>query len=373
MHVSYNLRYQKSNFSSRVLIDKEGEIIIYEKGFRLKGKGAGDKGEMLNFSEIKEFYFRDDKIFFITFNKEKYTLSEAGSLFENLLTDLYRSRNEFLMDALFMKAGKLKGEYEGHFERTSKFGKLISKGQATLKLFEESLVVVPQHQDAFVINFNFVNFHEFDDMEYQLKIVKDGGQTIIFSNLGNEFSMFEEKMNDALGGMYETLVNESLKAAFPHFHVASLLSLAYKMKGGKAVSIKDIKGMDDELAPAVEEFMFEDEAFKEKFDFLRNKTDEYQTYFGIARDYTVPEGFIRWAMVAIPENNTVAFSILPRWSEKDQENHTHDTYFYKIIMEKGVPAEKIENKIQEINQALVRLKFAKDPCYKDKRSERCHS
>ena len=370
MHVSYNLRYQKSNFSSRVLIDKEGEVIIYEKGFRLKGKGAGDKGEMINFSEIKEFYYRDDKIFFITFNKEKYTLCDSGSLFENLLIDLYRSRNEFLMDALFMKAGKLVGEFDAHFERMSKFGKLINKGNSKLRLYEESLVVIPRDQDAFVINFNFVNFHEFDDMEYQLKIVMDNGQTILFSNLGNDFTIFEEKMNTALGGMYETLVNECLKEAFPQFHAATLLKLAYKMKGGKAVSLLDIRKMDEDLVSAVEDFMFEDEVFKEKFEALRALTDNFHTYFGIARDYTVDKGFIRWAMVAVPENNAVAFSVLPRWTEQEKDGYGHETYFYRIIMEKGLPAEKIDDKVQEIEQALVHLKFAKDPCYKDKRDLR---
>ncbi|MFH1284808.1 MAG: hypothetical protein ABIH78_04460, partial [Candidatus Peregrinibacteria bacterium] len=106
MEVSYNLRYQKSSFSNKVLLDKEGEVVIYGKGFRLKGKGASDKGELINFSEVKEFYHRNEKIFFITFAKEKYAMLDAGTLFEHLLGDLYRARNEFLMDALFMKGGK---------------------------------------------------------------------------------------------------------------------------------------------------------------------------------------------------------------------------------------------------------------------------
>ena len=125
MEVSYNLRYQKQSFSSPKTIDKEGEIIIYTKGFRLKGKGASDKGELINFSEMKEFYYRNEKVFFITFNKEKYILSDCGTQFNQLIVDLYKSRNEFLMDALFMKGGKLKAEFEGNFNRTSKFGSRI--------------------------------------------------------------------------------------------------------------------------------------------------------------------------------------------------------------------------------------------------------
>lgn len=39
-------------------------------------------------------------------------------------------------------------------------------------------------------------------------------------------------------------------------------------------------------------------------------------------------------------------------------------------MEQGNPADKVEDKIMEIDQALVNLHFAKDPCYKDKRDLR---
>lgn len=372
MHVSYNLRYQKSHITNRLLLDKEGEIIIYEKGFRLKGKGAGDKGEMINFSEIKEFFYRNEKIFFITFNKEKYVLSESGSLFSQLLVDLYRSRNEFLMEALFLKKGKLKAQYEGHFERFSKFGKPINRGRAKLKIFEESMVVVPDSQDAFGINFNFVQMHEFDDMEYSLKIVMDDGVVVNFSQLGNEFEFFEEKMNDILGGMYEVLVNDVLKEAFCEFHAAVLLKFAYKMKGGKAVSMKEIGKIDPDLKTSVENFVFNDEEFNHKIEVFKEYVDQEYIYVGLAKDYAVAQGFIRWVLFAIPEKNLVGFTILPRWEEANQAEakglkHHHDIFFYKIIMEKGDPAEKLANKIREIEQSLVQLKFAKDPCYKDKR------
>jgi hypothetical protein len=377
MEVSYNLRYQKSSFSNKVLLDKEGEIIIYVKGFRLKGKGAADKGELINFSEIKEFYFRNEKIFFITFTKEKYVLLEPGPLFDQLLIDLYKARNEFLMDALFMKGGKLKAEFEGDFQRMSKFGKLINKGHAKFKLFESSFVVAPDNQDAFVIHYDFVNFHEFDDMEYLLKIVMDDGVTILFSKLGNDFGLFEEKMTELLGGMYEKLVNEVLKEVFPHFHTGTLLKLAYKMKGGKAVNLNDIQKIDKELAIAVDEFIFEDGNLAKKTKILREKVDEYGIFYGLAQDKAVRGSFIKWVMFTIPEKNVVSFCILPRWqqggggdAEAEKEAQPYDTYFFKIIMECGNPAEKAEDKVREIDQSLVILDFVKDPCYMNKKELR---
>jgi len=375
MEVSYNLRYQKANFTNKVLLDKEGEVIVYTKGFRLKGKGANDKGDLINFSEIKEFYSRDGKLFFITFAKEKYTLQDAGTLFDQFLIDMYKARNEFLMDALFMKRGKLKAEYECEFERISKFGKPISKGECRVKLFEKSIVVLPSTQDAFYIHYDFVSFHEFDeDFEYNLKIVMEDGQNIFLSRFGNDFEFFKEKVNSLLGGMYEVLVNDVLKVVFPYFHAGTLLKMAYKMKGGKGVHQKDLMKIDPELANLVDEFVFDNEDFKEKAQVLRDEVDEYGIYYGIAPDVAVKDGFIKWVMFTIPSKNIVSFTILPRWVKEGEgeleKKFEHDTYFFRIIMEKGDPADKVEDKIREIDQSLVILDFAKDPCYKDKRDLR---
>jgi len=367
MEVSYNLRYTKSGFSNKLLLDKEGEVVIYQKGFRLKGKGASDKGELINFSEVKEFYYRNEKIIFVTFSKEKYVLSESGTLFDQLLLDLYRARNEFLMDALFMKSGKLKSEFECEFKRNSKFGKPINHGHGKIRLYERSLVVVPSTQDAFSIHYDFVNYHEFDEIEYSLKIAMEDGTIIYLSRLGNDFDLFQEKMNILLGGMYDELVNGVLKRALPEFHAVTLLKLAYKMKGGKAIALKDIEKIDENLAVAVNDFVLENAEFAEKINFLKEQVDSHNTFFGIAKDPTVAEGFVRWIMFAIPEENTVCFSVLPRWKEGDETVFSPELMFYRIIMEKGIPAEKVADKISEINQSLVILNFAKDPCYKDKR------
>jgi len=373
MQVSYNLKYQKSNFLDRVLIEKEGEVIIYDKGFRLKGKGAGDKGELISFSEIKEFYYKNDKLLFITFNKEKYALSNLGTQFDEFLRTIYKARNEFLVDALFMKHGKLVSEFEGSFERISKFNKPINKGHGKIKLHERSIIIVPENQDAFSVNFNFVSFHEFDEDDYRLKITMDDGVCIFISQLGNDFEFFQEGVENVFGAMYEKIVNNDMKDIFCEFDAATLLKLAYKIRGGKSASLKEIRKINKVLEEKVMEFFFDDPFFKEKCEVFDDVTDEYTRFFGISRDPFSKDGFIRWIMYAVPANNIVAFSVLPKWTDPlnrpdDQkiQPSSHDMYFFKIIMEKGVASEKVEDKVLEIEQSLITLNFAKDPCYKDK-------
>lgn len=371
MELLYSLRYQKYNFSNKPILDKEGEIIVYSKGFRLKGKGAGDKGELINFSEIKEFYFRNEKIYFITFTKEKYVLTVDSSQFDQLLTDLYKSRNDFLLEALFMKQGKLIAEFDCHFERVSKFGKPINKGEAKMKIFGRSIIVIPKHQDAFSISFHFLSLFEFNEIEYKMKIISDAGVTTYFSRFGNEFERLEETFNNTMGQMYSDFVNNVLKKAFPEFHAGDLLKMAYKMNGGKAVSLKEVKKISEELAERVEDFIFASEEVKEKMSFVTELVDDYNFMLGISQDVAVSDSFIRWAMFAIPEKNVVAFTIFPRWTDAGSEENEADlkteTFFFKIIMEKGNPADKMEDKVLEIEQALINLDFIKDPCYKDKR------
>lgn len=369
MQVTYNLKYQKANFSNRVLLEKEGEIIVYDKGFRLKGKGAGDKGELINFYDVKEFYYKDDKLFFITFAKEKYTLSNAGTLFDEFLATIYKVRNDFLVDALFMRQGSLKGEYDGYFDRFSKFNKPINKGKCRIKIYERSIVILPVDQDAFGINFNFINFYEFVEDEYLFKVTMDDGTNIFISQLGNDYEFFQEKVTDLLGGMYERLVNEDLKEIFCEFDAGTLLKLAYKMRGGKSVSLKDVMKIDKTLAEKVREFFFDDEVFAKKCEFLDDMTDEYSKFYGITRDPIAKNGFLRWIMYAVPSKNAVGFAILPKWTgdEKPVLGKPNEMFFFKIIIEHGVPSEKVEDKVLEIEQSLVNLHFAKEPCYKDKR------
>ena len=83
----YNLKYKKLNQFQKVLLEKEGEIVISKDGFQLKGKGAGDVGEMISFADIKEWKTKDDIVVFTTVSKEKFVLGNMGNLFNDFLRD----------------------------------------------------------------------------------------------------------------------------------------------------------------------------------------------------------------------------------------------------------------------------------------------
>ena len=95
MAVSYSVKFRKLNFAGKLLVEKEGEIVFDRKYFRLKGKGANDHGEIVNFIDIRDTFSAKDKFTFMTFSRETYELSRFGDSVENFLADFYKIRNDF--------------------------------------------------------------------------------------------------------------------------------------------------------------------------------------------------------------------------------------------------------------------------------------
>ena len=89
MALNYSLKYKKLNFYNRVILEKEGEIVVDRQSFKLKGKGAQDHGETIFFGDMKDVSIRDDELAFSTFSKEKYILSDFSNLFDSFLKDFF--------------------------------------------------------------------------------------------------------------------------------------------------------------------------------------------------------------------------------------------------------------------------------------------
>ncbi|MBI5151929.1 hypothetical protein HZA39_00165 [Candidatus Peregrinibacteria bacterium] len=366
MPISYSLRYQKSNLFHKIFIEKEGEAVLYDRGIRLKGKGANDKGELINFSDIKELSLRDESLSFNTFTKDFYTLSHAGTIFEEFMHDFFRFRNEFIIGALFLKQGDLIASFDGAFERTNPIGKIINKGTAKIRIYSDGIVVVPELNDAFLVPFAFLQMHDFDDDEYTFKTVLDSNITVVFSKLENDYEVFREKVETAMGLFYDKILRE-MRNYFTDFGPDLLVKLVKLMENGKAIKLKDIKKIDKDLAQKIMDTIMQDEILKQSLAPIMKEADDEHTYVGMLILNGKKDVLRFTIMFALPDKNLVSCTT---GSYDADIKKINDTLFFKIIMERGNPEEKIEHKILEINQALILLNFALDPMYKDKREMR---
>lgn len=363
----YNLKYKKLNQFNKAILEKEGEIVISKDGFQLKGKGAGDTGEMVSFAEIKEWKTKDEMVVFTTVSKEKFVLDNMGNLFGDFLRDFVKSRNEFLMKALFMTDGEFVAEYEGDFEIFSKYEKSLSRGHARIQLFENTIVIVPDLRDAFSISLNFLKRVDIDEEFYEIHLVLEQGFIIHFMKLGSIFEEFTERLQMLQQQMYQKTV-DSFKNILLEFDSATLIKFAYEMKRGKAVNAKKLKKINEKLAETVKEIVLHDNISKRHFEYFSEMGSPDEIYFGISPEppkHQPKEGenpYSTWYFVGIPDKNLVVAEIT--------NGGYRGAYLFRIIMEKGNPHEKIEEKLLEVNQALLKLKFVTTPFYKDKRELR---
>lgn len=362
MAVSYSVKFRKMNFSGKLLVEKEGEIVFDRKYFRLKGKGANDHGEIVNFTDIKESKPEKDKFTFITFSKDRFELSRFGDSVENFLTDFYRIKNEFLAENLFMREGMLVGQFDCSVEVANQFGASLNKGLSLMQIYEESILFVPKLSDAFSVNLNFMRHHQFMEDEYLLQIETDSGTKINISKLGSHFEECQETLEGCLEKMYQRVLTQ-LNDVLPGFPLPVLLKLAYAIKSGKAVELASLKKLDASLPVKVLDLAFADNPdLLHKIQFVRNLDKDEKFYVGFA--LSNPDGsrdtVVRaWFLCALPNLNTMVMGISNNPTDKR-------VFFFRIVMEDGIANDKLEGKVLEINQCMVLFNYDLSPIIKDK-------
>ncbi|MCC6643743.1 hypothetical protein IT411_03260 [Candidatus Peregrinibacteria bacterium] len=350
------------NFSRKVLIEKEGEVVFDRKYLRLKGKGANDHGVIVNFTDIKEVKTDKDIFIFNTFAKETFELSKFGGAMENFLEDFYRIKNEYFAENMFMKEGMLNREFDCQIEITNSYGKSITIGKTMLQFYEQSMVFIPKCSDVFMVNLNFMKHHEFDEDSYQLQIETDSGTKIFVSKLGSNFEDARECLEGCLEKMYQRVLNQ-WNQVLTGFSLQVLLKLAYAIKDGKAVSMAALKKIDPALPLKIMELAFKDNPeLEKKIQFLRSLDKDEKLYVGFSlknsadgRDIIVRAGFL----AALPNMNTIALGISNNPDDKR-------VFFFRIVMEQGIAADKLEGKVLEINQCMVLFDYDLSPLLKDK-------
>ena len=368
MALTYNLKYRKMNFFQKVLVEKEGEIVIDRQSFRLKGKGAHDQGEVIYFDEMKDVVAEgNDQLRFGTFKKEKYVLEDFSNLFESFLKDFFRVRNEFFAENLFMKVGMLIKEFECHVEVVTKQDQLLPKGKARIQFYEGSVIIIPETSECFVLHYNFLKSHEFDGDEYQLRLYMDNGTNVHISKLGSYFEDAQENFELLLSKMYQKIVNQ-LVEFFPGFSAMDLLKLAYLVRDNKGVAMTSLRKIHEDLPAKVEELAFgQNPVLRAKVEALRG------VGIGVASDPHFYIGFCffskadkrdlgvkSWFAYAMPQKNVVALGV----SSNPLDSTIH---FVRLAVNPAEKEDVLLEKMYEINYCAYILKGDFGPLYKDKR------
>lgn len=365
MSLAYNVKFSKVAPSGKVILAKEGEVLVYEKGLRLRGKGAHDKGELVHFSDVRGLRVdhEHDVLHIDTYFRDGFMIADAGSMFKTMVTDLYRVRNEFLIDNLFMRQGTKICEHSVYIERVDVSGTVLTKGKALLRLFSDSIIAVPFEDMVFGTSFSFVASYEFDHDEYLFTMTLDDGTTLRATQFGNEYDIFEEHFQHAMRIMYESLMDQ-LDYFFIGFPRDKLVKLAHLMRYGRLVRLKDIQKIDKDLAKKMINAVFKDEMFLQTVAAIHRSCDEEHTFVGLRISDGKKEVYTFTVAFAIPDQNMLVCT----FGSYDKEiRKVQDTYFFRLppAPGPGLIMESILAMVRALNETGVTLHSVPDPIFKD--------
>jgi hypothetical protein len=260
-----------------------------------------------------------------------------------------------------MKVGMLYEEYDAHVEILLADGSIVNKGKSRLQFYEGSVVIIPELRECFVMYLDFIKHHEFDEDDYVLRLYLDQGYTVNISKLGTNFEDALQTLESFLGKMYERVIN-NLQEMLPEFDSATLLKLAYKLKGGRALQYSTLKKMHDDMPAKLYQLAFSKHPeMKERADYLRSECGDENFFLGLSF-YTKPETkettMRSWFVAGLLDKNTLAFGMM----HKPNDVLVH---LFRITSAFPVLKEKLLERVLELDQMLLVFRFDLSPLMKD--------
>jgi len=359
----HNAKYKSLDKDGKIINEDDCKVALAEEGlFVIPNKG---KEFYLYYSDIERLKGIDNQIEVLVYDGFRYVFYYFGSYYEQFLHNLVSKRNYQMQKNLLMLDKDYQKEFEASFEFTDSERRIIKDGKAKIILYRNSLVVTPQEEDFFNINYCDIEKIDFEPGKFSLNILLDLGEKLTLTMMGGRFEELKSDIERLIEEMYQRTA-EMLKEYFPKgVSEWTILQLSRVLKQGKATKKSEIEEISPDLWGVLPRIIFKrpdeessqepDEERKAAFDYLLSLAGPENTYIGIRESFTSSEEELKpifWFLVAFPKENAIASEVT------NEEGHA--TYFFRI-KEDGKPSpDDVKRKVKEINRSMQALNFRRD-------------
>ena len=359
----HNAKYKSLDKDGKIINEDDCKVALAEEGlFVIPNKG---KEFYLYYSDIERLKGIDNQIEVLVYDDFRYVFYYFGSYYEQFLHNLVSKRNYQMQKNLLMLDKDYQKEFEASFEFTDSERRTIKDGKAKIILYRNSLVVTPQEEDFFNINYCDIEKIDFEPGKFSLNILLDLGEKLTLTMMGGRFEELKSDIERLIEEMYQRTA-EMLKEYFPKgVSEWTILQLSRVLKQGKATKKSEIEEISPDLWGVLPRIIFKrpdeessqepDEERKAAFDYLLSLAGPENTYIGIRESFTSSEEELKpifWFLVAFPKENAIASEVT------NEEGHA--TYFFRI-KEDGKPSpDDVKRKVKEINRSMQALNFRRD-------------
>jgi len=359
----HNAKYKNLGKDDNVLKEGDCQIAFAKDGLFVVPKEG--KEFYLYYSDIDRINNLDNEVNLSIYDGTRYAFYYFGAYYDQFVHNLTSKRNYQMQKNLLMLDVDYQKEFQAAFEFIDSEGKIIKDDKAKVILYRNSLVVIPQKEDFFNVNYCDIEKMEFEPATFSLNISLDLKERLILRMMGGRFEEFKADIERLIKEMYQRntkMLKEYLPKEIEEWIV---IQLARALKQGKATRKSDIEAISPNLWKVLQSTIFKrpgeekseepDKERKAAFNYLSSLAGPENTYIGIRESFTSSDEELKpifWFLVAFPKKNVIASEVT---NEKG-----HATYFFKIKKEKSPLPEEVERRVKEINRSMQTLNFRKD-------------
>jgi hypothetical protein len=344
----------------------EAHALLSKENLSVKPKFG--ESLVIPYRDIVELSEGDYRIQLNLTSNEKLILFNLGYRYEDFLRELNRLRNAVLLKDMLIDEKLRKSEVEASFQYLDEDNEELRKGKCKLRVYETSIVVIPEKGEIFRIPYSDVSkIHEED---YTLIVSTEFGEKIIFSMIGAQLNPVKKALSDMMNELSEKTQN-SLKKLLPEANPSVIRRAARFMKEGKAAKRSDIESVSPSLWLELEKKL-STLGVKDEYDFLKSLSQPDKLCIGLTRglmgDLT---GEYIWFLMPIysvdPEKPGNAIAM----EAATGEGGGRATYFFRIVSRKDYSLyenledlhSEVDRVLKLINRCMLEINFRREPIY----------
>ncbi|WXG41789.1 MAG: hypothetical protein WED07_13665 [Candidatus Freyarchaeum deiterrae] len=234
----------------------------------------------ISLRDILEISAGDYKINLLLSSNEKLNLLKLGHSYEDFLRILNEQRNNLILkDMLVTEKLAKKSDVEANYTYTDENNQKKQEGKCTLRLYETSLVVMPEKAELMRIPISDIS--GFSKKDYSLVVNTELGEKLVFSMMGAQLDPFTKALSDA-DNKLQLKVQSLLKEILPEMDPATIKKVSKFMKEGRLAKRSDIESVSPVLWTALEKRLGTI-GIKEEYDFLKSLSQQEKICMGIKR------------------------------------------------------------------------------------------
>lgn len=379
---SYSLR----DDSGKEVARREAEIRLEDDTFVILPKLG--EAIALAYADVAEITVGDYRIAMTISSKETLIVFDLGYKFDDILSALFRLRNEILLKYLLMNESITRSQIWGDLEVGVPGGSKSEFAKCEIRLYETSLVFLPRTRDP--IRLHFASIKEIEAKDYVISIRTERGEYFAIQRLGKEFDGMVRDLSDAINAL-TTKTQSLIKELAPSAEPSSVMALSRLMRDGRAVRIHEIKAISPIVWSQFEKSLEQTPIWKE-YQYLQSLSRQEQMCVGLKRglmgDLT---GNYLWLLIPIygtnhAYGNAIALEATKlSFAESTETESTNGevtednagaetggnaTYFFRVAGRNEYSAlasnvkeldAKMDSIISRINEMMADINFRREP------------